>query len=122
MKTLTLEEINDIANEIAVTRGVSERREAVHKLLTEISQPSISAEEFLKEKGLYETTHDNLLCIGNKLVSLEDVKSLITDFASRQGKVVEPINDKGDKCSGCGHYFTDKYNFCPNCGSKIVWK
>ena len=80
------------------------------------SQPSISAEEFLNEEE-YALTSD-----GQFEICKSELLRLLTEFASRQGKLVEPINDKGDKCSGCGHYFTDKYNFCPNCGSKIVWK
>ena len=95
--------------------------DAIPKLkVTEISQPSISAEEFIKEKK--KDLIKNVNFEGYIALNQKDLIKLFTEFASRQGKVVEPINDKGDKCSGCGHYFTDKYNFCPNCGSKIVWK
>ena len=104
------------------------------------SQPSISAEEFLKEKALQHIRaefRDEILSDLEDGIEEQDIElsftldtlsELLTEFASRQGKVVEVsrvefFKDDGGKCPSCKapDLFVDD-NFCPKCGGRIVWK
>ena len=84
------------------------------------SQPSISAEEYLKEKGIFDET-DRLKHIPMK----SEFIKILTDYASRQGKVVtvkrgkDAIGSIYKECSSCEHPIHNADNYCGGCGSKI---
>ena len=87
-------------------------------------KPSISAEEFLKEKGIYETLQPVLIDTNPSKYGYRLVE-LLTEFASRQGKVVEIEDMEASEtcgCPNCEENVKGFFNFCPNCGAKINWK
>ena len=95
------------------------------------SQPSISAEAFLKENRILKILKDYLFDLDINIPIEEQgyilietakvIEDLFTDFISRnsQGKEVEI--QRGEKwiCSCGNNRIFHDFNFCPNCGAKI---
>ena len=80
----------------------------------------ISKKELLKEMEKF--------CGNQRYLIPENVWDMVENFLEEENGVnpikVKPIrvsNDRTDGCPICKREFYEKFNFCPDCGSKMDW-